>query len=309
MKTHFEKLIKKAGHQNGLSDIEREKMRFVLQEYIAFKPILIESAKPVSMTFIQLFLVRIRPLVAVPIAATLILLLTGGGMAYASEKTLPGDALYGVKINVLEPIGTAFTFSPEKKVIRHMALAERRAEEGATLAHQGRLSTSTEQSLTKEFTRHARAATETLSRLSVSEKRSADASVTHVNARLVQDEEVFAQSASTTQNTHARTFQKTLHSYLSSLVSTSTGMTSAPLLPHFPKKDQPPSTHKTAPFILPRSSSTTPLSDTEASTSQKSEVEIRSSGGGAGVSAGNNTGTSISAPSIPHVPSVPSLGR
>ena len=39
MKTNFETLIQKAGQRETLSEAEREKMRYVLTEYMAFKPL------------------------------------------------------------------------------------------------------------------------------------------------------------------------------------------------------------------------------------------------------------------------------
>lgn len=65
------------------------------------------------------------PIIVGIIIATL---LTGGGTAYASQSSLPGDALYSVKL-MTEDVESAVTWSPEKKVDMEAKFANRRLEE------------------------------------------------------------------------------------------------------------------------------------------------------------------------------------
>jgi hypothetical protein len=74
-----------------------------------------------------------------PASAFALLLIVGGGTSLAAEKALPGDALYAVKINVNEPLVTAFAPTEGAKAEWHATVALRRLEEADTLALQGKL--------------------------------------------------------------------------------------------------------------------------------------------------------------------------
>lgn len=71
------------------------------------------------------------------VMAVLILGLTSA-TAYASLGALPGDILYGVKVNVVEKVATVGR-SPEAKAKAETKLIEKRIEELAILADQGEL--------------------------------------------------------------------------------------------------------------------------------------------------------------------------
>ena len=47
--------------------------------------------------------------------ATLLILLSGTGTAFAAENTIPGDTLYGVKVNINETVRGALALSTEAK--------------------------------------------------------------------------------------------------------------------------------------------------------------------------------------------------
>ncbi len=81
---------------------------------------------------------------AYAIATFLIVILTGGTTAvFASEKALPGDILYPVKIHVSEPLKIAFAGTSEAKQQVKVSQVAERLNETETLAVQGRLSTTT----------------------------------------------------------------------------------------------------------------------------------------------------------------------
>jgi len=73
-----------------------------------------------------------------PIALIIALLLVGG-VGVAAGKAEPNDALYSVKVNVSEKIGSAFSFGAENKAERALLLADRRLEEAESLAAKGEL--------------------------------------------------------------------------------------------------------------------------------------------------------------------------
>lgn len=80
-----------------------------------------------------------------------VILVGGGGVAYAAQGSLPGNPLYAVKVDVTEPIQTALAVTPEAQADVHVELAQRRVEEAEALAVQGRLDATTTQQLEQNF--------------------------------------------------------------------------------------------------------------------------------------------------------------
>lgn len=76
-----------------------------------------------------------------PLAALMLVLLVGAGGAtsYAALGSLPGDALYPIKVGVIEPVETALAFSPQAKAALQVSLAERRVSEEVKLAAKNKL--------------------------------------------------------------------------------------------------------------------------------------------------------------------------
>lgn len=72
--------------------------------------------------------------------ATLLILLSGSGTAFAAENTIPGDSLYPIKIHINEPVREALAVSSEAKANWNAEVAERRLDEASKLAVQGKLS-------------------------------------------------------------------------------------------------------------------------------------------------------------------------
>jgi hypothetical protein len=71
------------------------------------------------------------------LVAVVLLGATGGGAAYASQRSLPGDFLYPVKTGV-ERLQMAATSGAAAKADLHVTLADRRLEEAAKLIETGR---------------------------------------------------------------------------------------------------------------------------------------------------------------------------
>lgn len=68
------------------------------------------------------------------VGALLVLLMTGGATTSAAFGSLPGDALYALKVNVLEPARGLFAIQDVAKVKWNVALAEARLHEAERLA-------------------------------------------------------------------------------------------------------------------------------------------------------------------------------
>ena len=64
-------------------------------------------------------------------------LVAGGGTVYASQRSMPGDALYPVKTGT-ESVQLALTFGAESKADLRLKLAQKRVDEMATQASSGR---------------------------------------------------------------------------------------------------------------------------------------------------------------------------
>ena len=152
--TTFHDQIKKTGESINLSQSERAKMRSILTNYMGMKPIRNETYS-VSISY------RWLAIAHRPVAAALVLVMIfGSSVSYAAENSLPGDALYSVKTYVNEPARVALATNAEAKAEVQIELAERRIEEAAILAAEGRLDDDTENELTSRFETHAAAAAE-----------------------------------------------------------------------------------------------------------------------------------------------------
>jgi hypothetical protein len=87
-------------------------------------------------------------------ASFLLVLTSGIGTSIAAQRTLPGDALYAVKINVNERVATALAFTSTSQAMVHAQLAERRLTEVTALAVAERLTPETRATLVDNFKTH-----------------------------------------------------------------------------------------------------------------------------------------------------------
>lgn len=193
MKDTFEKLIAKAGAHTALTETERGKMRLLLREYSAMKPIRESVASTgTRATFVDRWFSYLQRPAGITIATLLVVTLSSGGVAYAAEGTLPGNVLYPVKINVIEPLQVAFAPSPKAKALLQMTFAEQRITEAATLARNGELSTTTEAELAANFTKNATGAADAAAQERLRNPTTADLLTTGFATRLAAYESVLA---------------------------------------------------------------------------------------------------------------------
>ena len=123
-----------------------------------------EASQPVhirSYTTIvwRTFLVR-QSWTSTLVVAALILMLAGGGVAFAAENTVPGDSLYTVKIDITEPLRETLAFSASAKAYMEELKIEHRLKEAAKLAAQGRLTDAVNKQIQKNVEKSARKAAE-----------------------------------------------------------------------------------------------------------------------------------------------------
>ena len=87
--------------------------------------------------------------------AVLLVAVSMGGIAYASNDAMPGERLYAVKTGVIEPLESALLYDAQTRATWNAILAERRLAEAAALATEGRLDEATRADLEKRFAFHA----------------------------------------------------------------------------------------------------------------------------------------------------------
>ena len=90
--------------------------------------------------------------------ALIIALCLGGGVSFAVENAVPGDALYTVKVDVNENVRAALSVSEEAEARWQAKAAARRLAEAKELSARGTLSADVAAELSAEFNEHAEAA-------------------------------------------------------------------------------------------------------------------------------------------------------
>ena len=86
----------------------------------------------------------------------LVVMLTGGAV-FASQDSLPGNALYPLKVKFIEPVKGAFTFSNLAKIEYESDLATERLVEAGILASEGKLDASNKVELNSLLENHTTA--------------------------------------------------------------------------------------------------------------------------------------------------------
>ncbi len=94
------------------------------------------------------------PFIALAVALAAVV---GGGASVAAQSSLPGDALYGLKIGVDEKIELALAFSNEARAQEHLEAIEERHEEAKKLEAEGKLTAEAKADLNANIDAHAQA--------------------------------------------------------------------------------------------------------------------------------------------------------
>lgn len=84
----------------------------------------------------------------------LILIVSSTNIAFAAKGSLPGDLLYPIKTQVIEPIEGTLAITPTAKAKFNVSIADTRLQEAEVLAAQGRLDSAKEQQIEASFNVH-----------------------------------------------------------------------------------------------------------------------------------------------------------
>ena len=94
------------------------------------------------------------------VAACLIVVLSGGSLSYAAEKSLPGDLLYPVKTEFNEELVSAFQLTPKAKIAWQEKRVGRRLKEIETLTQRHQLSDQARVQIENNLEKHQKKAWE-----------------------------------------------------------------------------------------------------------------------------------------------------
>lgn len=134
-----------------LSEKARTHMRSELSAYIDMHTVPESGTAPFnSISFITGIFSTSRPLMASAFAIVFVITSTSA-TAFASEKALPGDVLYPIKIGVAEPVASVFAGVGIEKARFHAKLAVKRVEEANILEARGELTPEQEAMLRERF--------------------------------------------------------------------------------------------------------------------------------------------------------------
>lgn len=160
--------------QNGIEEIRRIKMtaseKMQICESVLNSTISPKEGPIRSTWFNYSFISRIKKThLAYYVIIPLIIILTGGGIAAASEDSLPNSILYPIKVSVVEPVMGALTFSPKARAKYEASLANTRMVEAETLASKGKLDQTTEKKLNTLLDSHTIALNKALDKVGKTE--------------------------------------------------------------------------------------------------------------------------------------------
>jgi hypothetical protein len=130
---HRLELLHRQSRSTALQDEERQALRESLMSYMDRVPVKDREVVVASGR-------RITKGMWAAISL-LVLILVGGGVAYAAESAMPGHTLYSFKRDINEKVLSFITVTPERKAELDVTLANRRLEEAEYLQDRSELST------------------------------------------------------------------------------------------------------------------------------------------------------------------------
>ena len=149
----FKKFIKDSGHIK-LEKSEKDRILHYLKALMMNEPVRgggLAGHRLWSTSFYQLKLIFTKPM---PIII-LIAIILSGGTSLAAESSLPGDALYSIKVGVNENVRGWLALSDEAEASLQAALATERLKEAEKLAVKNRLTAETRVIIEQNFEEHA----------------------------------------------------------------------------------------------------------------------------------------------------------
>ncbi len=103
------------------------------------------------------------------IIVPLLVVLSSGGIVFASQESLPNSIFYPIKVNVIEPVKGALTFSLKNKAKYESSLARERLIEAEILASQNKLDSTNEKRINKLLMDHTNGLDKTLDKIDKSD--------------------------------------------------------------------------------------------------------------------------------------------
>lgn len=140
----------------------------------------------------------------------LIIALLLGGTTIAAERAVPGNALYGMKININERVAGAFAISTEADADWHARAAERRLEEAEKLAAKGKLTAEAKSEIQTNFMMHADMVQEGIAKLKADGDTEAMADVSTEFAATLREHEAIIAGLTAKGAVELSTIQETL---------------------------------------------------------------------------------------------------
>ncbi|MEY4744152.1 MAG: hypothetical protein RL272_97 [Candidatus Parcubacteria bacterium] len=177
----------------ALTAAEKATGRAILEQYMLLTPVRAERAEAGAKPAFRFAAFGLAGRVATVFSLVLGLMLSSAGVSYAAEGSLPGDALYPVKVAVNEELRAALAPTPEAKAAWEAERAERRLAEAEKLAKKGTLKTETRVSLEADFKRHSEKAQEEIAAFDATTDANAAANVSaHLEGSLRAHKKIIA---------------------------------------------------------------------------------------------------------------------
>lgn len=149
MNNNFFEQLKKIRETIALSAQEKDAARDSIKRFV-------ETYVPtgsVPSPFMQTTRYFLQPL-QVAALSFVILLMSGAGLTYAAQDALPGEALYGIKVNINEGVRAWSINDPRSRAEYEIGRAAKRLEETAQLALMGRLDARAEVEIREQLEKH-----------------------------------------------------------------------------------------------------------------------------------------------------------
>jgi hypothetical protein len=159
MKTLKEQLNEATAHVAFSTD-EKADMRARLVEYMEYKPVRTQATTAAPTRALPAFSFFKAHHLSGALLIALVVTTSTFGVSRAAGDALPGDLLYGVKVNINEEIKTAFLSSEEARLAWERERAEMRLTEAGQLAAAGQLDTKKQETVAELFAEHAEAVVE-----------------------------------------------------------------------------------------------------------------------------------------------------
>jgi hypothetical protein len=119
--------------------------------------------------------------------AAVVFIFSGTSVMYAAEMALPGDILYGVKVDVTEPLLNKLMKVPEARAEWELTKVTRRLEEAETLARVNKLDETKRVNLEKNFEKHTDEMNAVLLEIKNKGILAEEASSTEASTKVVED--------------------------------------------------------------------------------------------------------------------------